>query len=694
MAVPAEPPDPDLSRPPAGGERPVHPLRVALEGALSPGHEVHLVRGDSHPFALVGEWAGGGALVGSEPVRVAAADEDPFALLAEADDRGTEPEQTATEGAPEPFVGGGWFGYLGFGLGVPGEAPISQPPSSERLPAFTLARYDHLLRLDPDGQWWFEALWTEARAPALEERLETLSRRIREAAPAPSRFSTRPWRSDPTPRGHAHAVQACRERIAAGDLYQANISLRLSSILEGDPVDLFARAAGALRPNRAAYLADGRHAIASLSPELFLERRGNHVRSAPIKGTRPRVADGEAASAARTELAGSAKDLAENTMIVDLVRNDLGRVCAPGSVEVTALAKTEAHPGVWHLVSEVEGELKPEADDSDLLAATFPPGSVTGAPKLAALGTIAELESNARQAFTGAIGFASPFAGLELNVAIRTFEISGEQIWLDAGGGIVADSDPTEEAAEVAVKTDPLLGAIGASREPGDRFDDAPPVRRLGPHASPRPDPAAGVFETVRVSNGRPVALEGHLARLASSVSSLYDEALPPGLVERVIAEAAEVEGDTRLRIDFVPGQGTGTTFSPLVELASPVALAPVTVPGGLGPHKWRDRRLLDALAAVARPAVPLLVDLDGYLLEAAWANVFLVAADGQLATPPLDGRILPGVGRQQLIEAARRDGRPVTERAVSLEELGTAGELFIVNSLRGSIPAEVLRER
>jgi para-aminobenzoate synthetase/4-amino-4-deoxychorismate lyase len=671
--------------------RDIQPFRVALEGAVRPGYEIELVRGDLRPFTLVGKWAGGGALVGSEPVRVATGEEEPFELLT--GDWGEISETTPVTDGPEPFVGGGWFGYLGFGLGVPGETPTAQPPSGEQLPQFSLARYDHLLRLDRDGQWWFEALWTESRRDALEERLDRLRKRLLDSRPAPGPFTIGRWGSDPSPQGHARAVHACRERIAAGDLYQANVSLRLRSTLEGDPVDLFSRAASALQPDRAAYLDDGRHAIASLSPELFLERRGSRVRSAPIKGTRPRSADEEEAAAARAELAESGKDRAENTMIVDLVRNDLGRVCEPGSVEVTALAEPQAHPGVWHLVSVVEGDLKPEVDDADLLAATFPPGSVTGAPKLAALETIAELESNARQLFTGAIGFTSPCAGLELSVAIRTFEISGGEIWLDAGGGIVADSDPEAEADEAASKAKPLLEAIGASAATAPPPAVAPPVRRFGPRPLSRPDHAAGVFETLRVSDGCPVNLDDHLARLRASVSTLYGESLAPGLAERIRSEADRTEGDVRLRIDFVPGREVGLTFAPLASLPESVSLAPVTVPGGLGRHKWRDRHLLDTFAAAVAPAVPLLVDLDGYVLEAAWASVFATRSGDRLTTPPLDGRILPGVGRQKLIEESHRDGNPVDERAIDLNELRNADELLLVNSLRERVPAQLLAQ-
>ena len=165
-------------------------------------------------------------------------------------------------------------------------------------------------------------------------------------------------------------------------------------------------------------------------------------------------------------------------MIVDLVRNDLGRVCRPGTVRVTALAEVRPHAGVWHLVSEVEGELRDDVGDADLLRAAFPPGSVTGAPKLAALSVIAELESTGREAYTGAIGFASPVAGLELNVAIRTFETHGSRIWLGAGGGIVADSDPESEAREAAAKAAPLLAAIGATPPQGVRPLERPATQR------------------------------------------------------------------------------------------------------------------------------------------------------------------------------------------------------------------------
>ena len=619
-------------------------------------------------------------MLGSEPLRVAGPEEDLFAVL---------DDLPAVRGRAIGAVGGGWFGFLGFELRhrvEPGDPP---PPRPVPLPAGALAFYDHVLRLDPAGRWWFEALLTPGREPAILARRDALVARLA-ATPVPRPFATRDWRWVPSPAGHAAAVQACRTRIAAGDLFQANLCLRLEGRIEGDALDLFATAATALPTDRAAFVAGPWGMAASLSPELFLARSGRVVRSAPIKGTRP--AD------QRAELEGSEKDRAENVMIVDLVRNDLGRVCRPGTVRVTALAEVRPHAGVWHMVSEVEGELRDDVDDADLLRAAFPPGSVTGAPKLAALSVIAELESTGREAYTGAIGFASPVAGLELNVAIRTFETHGSRIWLGAGGGIVADSDPESEAREAAAKAAPLLAAIEAAPPQGVRplerrrlkgsdplsgsGSDLPAgVVRRGPRPVPRPDSAAGLYETVLIEDGVPHALEPHLARLAASCRTLYGRALPEGLAVRA-AKAAAGRERGRLRIDVTPDGEAELTVTALRPPA-PVTLRPVVVPGGLGPHKWRDRRLLESHEAYDPATMPLLLDADGLVLETSRASVVVRARDGSLHTPPRDGRILPGV-TAALAGAA--------ERRLTLADLRAADAVFVASALRGLQPAALAR--
>jgi para-aminobenzoate synthetase/4-amino-4-deoxychorismate lyase len=636
-------------------------VRHRLAWELRPQEAALLVREDDRPFALIGDWAGGGALIGSDPVRVAGPGEDPFALL---------DDQPQIVGAADGAVGGGWFGYLGYELCHRVEAVGQGPPPRARLPAAELAFYDHVLRADADGVWWFEALWSDARAPALRRRLADLSGRV----PGRARpFATAPWTALPGAAGHAAAVAAARERISAGDIFQANVCRRLQSRLTGDPLDLFVAASARLGAGRAAFVGGAWGAVASLSPELFLERWGRRVRSAPIKGT--------AGLRSGAALGSSGKDRAENVMIVDLVRNDLGRVCVPGSIAVPALARQEAHTGVLHLVSEVTGILRPEVGDAELLAATFPPGSVTGAPKVAAMDVIAELESAPREVYTGAIGFASPLAGLELSVAIRTFEVRGDEIWMGVGGGIVADSDPAAELAECDAKAGPLLAAIGARRA-GDEpvGGQSPPPRRLGARPVRRPDPRAGVFETLRVADDGPVALARHLARLEASVGELYGQPLPAGLAE----ELSELRGQRRLRVSLRPRRRgpleAVVELMPLPAARPPVALARVAVAGGIGAHKWCDRRLLDALAAAVAPAQPLICDLDGHLLEAARANLFVVDAGGVLVTPPVAGRLLPGVTRARVLEL----GLEVRIGELGEHDLRAAREVFVTGSIGG----------
>jgi para-aminobenzoate synthetase/4-amino-4-deoxychorismate lyase len=429
---------------------PTRPVRRILHTSLGATDVLRTLRHDVRPFALVGRWAGGGALAGSAPLRVARA--DPFGVLASTGV--VEPEE-------DGFVGGGWFGYLGYDMGRRIEVLPPPRPSRPALPAFDLAFYDHVVRYDARAdRWWFEALWTPGRADILEERYEFLRRALSSPAPTPRPFSCGDFVSAPGRGPHIAAVARAVEHIAAGDVFQVNLCIRLGSLMDGAPVDLFTAGCERLEPPYAAYLEGPWGALASLSPELYLRRRDRVVTSAPIKGTSPR--DGAPALEQRDALLASAKNNAENVMIVDLMRNDLGRVCEPGSIHVPALARPEPHPGVWHLVSEVSGRLREDVDDGDLLRAAFPPGSVTGAPKIRAMELIAELEATPRQAYTGAIGYVSPAAGLELNVVIRTFEFARGRVWLGSGGGIVADSDPETEWLECLVKAEPLLGSVGA----------------------------------------------------------------------------------------------------------------------------------------------------------------------------------------------------------------------------------------
>jgi para-aminobenzoate synthetase component I len=261
------------------------------------------------------------------------------------------------------------------------------------------------------------------------------------------------WSATWTAAEYGAAVDAVREAIARGDVYQVNLVQHLSAPFAGSPRALAARLAAVNPYNREALCGSG-WAIVSASPELFLARRGRRVWTCPIKGTRP-CGGGE-------ELRASAKDAAEHVMIVDLERNDLSRVCEPGSVQWPELMTARSLAGVEHLVSTVEGALRKDVSLAELLSAVFPGGSVTGAPKIAAVDLIAALEPVGRGASMGALGTVRGNGDLDLALTIRTFAIADGTIHLWVGGGVVWDSEPEEEIEESLVKARPLLAAIGA----------------------------------------------------------------------------------------------------------------------------------------------------------------------------------------------------------------------------------------
>ncbi len=663
-------------------------VRRPLGWDLTPADVLRLVRNDAHPVALCGAWVGGADVIAAEPVAVRMA---PGSLDEVLD---SDLGDLGVAGQDRTF-GGGWMGYLGYSAG--GEA---LPPTGPRaLPAWWFGFYDHVLLRDrASGEWYFDALWTQERADVLERRFDELNCRaalvLSGSAPAgtgPAGYEFGPFRLIPGADRHQEAVGRAVEYIHQGDIFQANITLRAEAEFAGDPLDAFCQGVTALDPPYAAFVGvsapgAGHTAVASLSPELFLRRTADTVTSKPIKGTARRAEDEAEAAAQRAELEASTKNRAENVMIVDLVRNDLSRVCVPGSVTVPVLLGPEPHPGVWHLVSTVTGTLGPGAGDGDLIRAAFPPGSVTGAPKVRALEIIDELETTAREVYTGAIGYRSPVAGLELNVAIRTFEFAMGKAWIGAGGGIVADSDPAGEYAECLLKATPLLAALGARLDAG-----LPVTATAAVEAALLPRRAAGVFSSLLVTGGVTHGLADHLARLESSVRDLYGKELPaslPGDLARCLA--AEPSG--RLRITVRP---VGGPLQAAVEVVPQppgpmaVTLRPVTVPGGIGAYKYRDRRLLDALAAQARTGPDqhlLITDETGELLETNRSNVFAVM-DGVLLTPPADGRLLPGTTRAAVLRAAHRHGIRIGQKPLTLDELTQASEVFVTNAVAGVVP-------
>ena len=264
---------------------------------------------------------------------------------------------------------------------------------------------------------------------------------------------------------YLRAVERAKEHIAAGDIYQVNLSQRFWVEPAPPPAALYRRLRSVAPAPFLAYVAlPGGDGIASSSPERFFSIRGNRIESWPIKGTRPRGPSPEEDAAMAKALWSSEKDRAENVMIVDLVRNDFGRVCQVGSVRVPALWQVETHSNVHHLVSRVVGDLRDDAAPVEILRALFPGGSITGAPKIRAVEIIEELEPVRRGVYTGAIGYWDASGDADWNIAIRTITVGGGKASFHAGGAVVADSTPDGEYEETLVKASGMMRALGVKR--------------------------------------------------------------------------------------------------------------------------------------------------------------------------------------------------------------------------------------
>ncbi|MBI5829102.1 MAG: aminodeoxychorismate synthase component I [Chloroflexi bacterium] len=377
-----------------------------------------------------------------------------------------------------PLFTGGAIGFFSYDLGRQIERLPATACDDLSLPEMWLAFYDHLIAFDHHTD---QAFIVMALAPGREKQAEDGARELAELArlphplpPSPSPKATErgeaPGRgvrlsSNFTRADYCRAVEHGLEYIRAGHIYQVNLSQRFTAPVRGEAESLYHRLRAANPAPFAAFLDAGEFQIVSASPERFLQfdpvtRR---VETRPIKGTRQRGVTPEEDERLKAELLASEKDAAELVMIVDLERNDLGRVCDYGTVRVPDLRRVEGYPTVWHTVATVEGRLRPAATRADLLRAAFPGGSITGAPKIRSMQIIEELESLRRHVYCGAIGYLGFDGRMDLNIAIRTITIVGDQAYFHAGGGIVADSDPKAEYEETLHKARALAGALGFS---------------------------------------------------------------------------------------------------------------------------------------------------------------------------------------------------------------------------------------
>lgn len=363
----------------------------------------------------------------------------------------------AGEGSLPGRFHGGWVGWLGYEdgaarAGAP-TAPTETHAGARWMRTHWFVAFDHAGRRS----------WVVAPADQVARFAGEVSDGCRETAPHPEPAVVRTATSRHAPDEYAALIERCRDAIREGDAYQLCLTTRFDVPGPTDAVSAYLRLRDATPAHHGGLVRIDDVSILSASPERFLEVEAGVVRTSPIKGTRPRGGDAATDAVLAEELLTSEKERAENVMIVDLMRNDLSRVCVPGTVTVDGLLQVESYPAVHQLVSTVSGTLAEGVDVDGLVAATFPAGSMTGAPKLSAMTILHELERGPRGIFSGCFGWVGRNGDLDLAMVIRTIVVSGDGAYVGAGGGITWRSEPWAEVAEVAVKAAGPLGALGAA---------------------------------------------------------------------------------------------------------------------------------------------------------------------------------------------------------------------------------------
>ena len=468
------------------------------------------------------------------------------------------------------------------------------------------------------------------------------------------------WEADSDFGRYKEALHDIREAIAAGEVYQVNHTFRLRARLQGDSLAFYQHLRGAEPPPFAAYLDLGRHRILSASPELFFHRQGSEITTRPMKGTRRRGRWREEDDQVAAELAASEKDRAENVMIVDLLRNDLGRLAQPGSVRVSRLFEIERYPTVWQMTSTVEACLQPDTSLDAIFGALFPCGSVTGAPKISASRVIARQETTPRQVYCGALGCLTPHGEAVFSVAIRTALLDAEtgRIEYGVGGGIVWDSDAAAEYREAWSKAAVLA-------EPTD-FE---------------------LLETLRWQGGAYVLMDRHLDRLMAS-ADYFGFAVSRDVVQGALLAHGQQkpEGAWRVRLRLPPDgtpQIESAALEPLPPGPLPVALAktPVSRADTFLCHKTTQRVVYEAHRK-SHPGCDdvLLWNEDGELTEFTIGNL-VIEQGGRLWTPPRACGLLDGTQRAELLAQGC-----LQERVLRREDLESASRVWLINSVRGYV--------
>ena len=477
-------------------------------------------------------------------------------------------------------------------------------------------------------------------------------------------YDVGPWVPNRSHSAYLTTIRTIRQLIAAGETYQVNHTIRLRSDFSGDPRGLFGDLIRAQQSNHAAFLDLGDRAVCSSSPELFFSRNKNQFTCRPMKGTIGRHPDPVWDELASSHLSRSEKDLAENTMIVDMVRNDLSRIAEPGSVKVPFLHTVESYPTVHTLTSTVTAEST--AKFPEILKALFPAASITGAPKVRTTEIIEALEGDGRGIYTGSIGALAPDGTMEFNIAIRTIWIDKERERAEygVGGGIVWDSDPNEEWREVEQKSRVL------DRAKSSFF----------------------LLETMRWEPGKGIHLQHlHVDRLADSANHFGFD------LDRtsVLASLLEIRGNEPKRVRLLASP-SGSIEVQVLDLPQsvlghwevPIDAVPVQSENEFLFHKTTNRDVYEqARARFPNSPDVLLWNERGEITETTTGNL-VVKIGSELYTPPVTCGLLPGTFRRNLLEQ-----RKITEKVIHRSDMNEVSSIWMINSLRGWVPLRINEE-
>ena len=525
----------------------------------------------------------------------------------------------------------------------------------------------------------------------------------------------RPGMAKPT---YLSAVAAIKEYIVSGHIYQANLAQRFDTDFQGSPFSLFRTLYAAAPAPFYAYIHAGDHHIVSTSPEGFVRQAGKQVETRPIKGTRPRGRTAAEDQAMQEALCESAKDEAELSMIVDLLRNDFGRVCRAGSVQVAEHKRVEAYVNVFHLVSIITGVLRDGMDPVDLIKAVFPGGSITGCPRIRAMEIIDELEPCQRHIYTGSVGYISFHDTMDLAIAIRTATITADKLLFSVGGGIVYDSEPENEYQETLDKGRSIMNTLAGEQNPPpaknyiwkngriEAFADAGiPISDLGLQYG------FGFFETIRVENGTPEFLAEHVQRFNHSWQHLFQTPLPDvtwaDIITQVIKKNRLSETPAAVKLMATRGSRSQPPYDhQLVVTARPyVRRASISENGGLSLVTYPYARhtpladfksmnylyyyLAGKWAAENAADEALIMNPDGSASETNTANMLMVK--GQTAYVPASSHVLKGVMQKQVRDGLTQMGYEIEDQRLMPADLLSADMVILTNSLIGAVPVIAL---